>query len=203
MIACLQEGPYQVPHKRVVGLRPHIQRTAFQDCADATLEASAIWMGGTPVVVLCPRFFTFPLRLAEGGTCLAVDPATNTFVADGGGVHKTMVYALLHELVHVYLGALIRRQRMEREEYAVEDCYELGGARARLNPSNYQFYVNSGLLYFFYLLGLCYRYHRGEWPDRIIWVGVYWGCEHFPKQQLDDSRELKEWHLNYTMIRLL
>ena len=56
-----------------------------------------------------------------------------------------MVYALLHELAHVYLGALIRRQRVDREVYAVEECYRLSGARARLNPSNYQFYVNSRL----------------------------------------------------------
>lgn len=100
------------------------------------------------MVVLCPRFFTFPLQLQEGRTCLAVDAATNVFIGDGGGVHKTMVYALLHELVHVYLGALIRRQRRDREVYAVQDCYTLSGAKARLSPSNYQFYVNSGLLYF-------------------------------------------------------
>ena len=74
-----------------------------------------------------------------------------------------MVYALLHELVHVYLGALIRRQRMDKEVYAVQDCYKLSGAKARLSPSNYQFYVNSGLLYFsICLLGLCCRYHLGE-----------------------------------------
>ena len=163
MIACLQEGPYAVPNKTVLGLRPHIQRTAFQDCSDARLEASAIWMGGTPVVVLCPRFFSYPLQLEEGRTCLAVDPRTNSFIGDGGGVHKTMVYALLHELVHVYLGALIRRQRMDREMYAVQDCYKLSGAKARLSPSNYQFYVNSGLLYFsIYLLGFCCINHLGE-----------------------------------------
>ena len=152
VIACLQEGPYKVPDKSVLGLRPHIQRLAFQDCSDSRLEASAIWMGGTPVVVLCPRFFTFPLQLEEGRTCLAVDSATNTFIGDGGGVHKTMVYALLHELVHVYLGGLIRRQRMDREVYAVEDCYKLSGAKARLSPSNYQFYVNSRLMSPFLLL---------------------------------------------------
>lgn len=27
--------------------------------------------------------------------------------------------------------------------------------------------------------------------DSIFWLGVYWGCEQFPKQQLDDGRELK------------
>ena len=141
-------------------MRPQIQRIAFQDCSDARVEATAIWMGGTSVIVLCPRFFTFPLQLKKGRTCLAVNPATNAFIGDGGGVHRTMVYALLHELVHVYLGALKRRQRMDGEAYAVEECYRLSGARARLNPSNYQFYVNSGLWYF----SMCSvgNYHLGE-----------------------------------------
>ena len=148
MIACLQEGPYEVPDQSVLGLRPVLQRLAFQDCTDRGLKASAIWMGGTPVVILCPRFFTYPLQLEEGRTCLAVDRATNSFVGDGGGVHLTRVYALLHELVHVYLGGLISRARMGKEAYLVQDCWKLSGGKARLNPSSYQFYVNSMFLFF-------------------------------------------------------
>ena len=145
MIACLQEGPYRIPDLSVLGLRPQLQRLAYEDCTDPVLKASAIWMGGTPVVIICPRFFTFPLQLEEGRTCLAVDRATNNFVGDGGGVHLTRVYVLLHELVHVYLGGLLSRTRMGKEAYIVQDCWNLSGGRARVNPSSYGYYVNSVL----------------------------------------------------------
>ena len=53
------------------------------------------------------------------------------------------------------------------------------------------------------LSGLCCRYRVSELADRMIWIGVYWGCEHFPKQQLDDGRELNEWRSNNTNVPFL
>lgn len=133
-----------MPSPDVLGLRPQLQHAAYSDCMNEQLKSSAIWIGGTQVVVLCPRFFTYKLK-PKDKTCFAVNLATNQFRSLGGPVQLTQVYVLLHELVHVYVGAVVDQRAIRAEAMTVQDCWSILGRVARYNPSNYAYYVNSEL----------------------------------------------------------
>ena len=42
VIACLQEGPYEVPSPNVVGLRPQLQHAAYSDCMNPQIQPAAV-----------------------------------------------------------------------------------------------------------------------------------------------------------------
>ena len=100
-------------------------------------------------MVLCPRFFTYKLQ-PERRTCFALDRAANRFKSLGGAVQLTQVYVLLHELVHIYVGAAVDQRAIKGEAMSVQDCWGMAGKYARFSPSNYAFYVNSKFVSYFY-----------------------------------------------------
>ena len=143
VIACVQEDPILVSDRNFRGLHPSFQIAAIEDCSNPALGfPGAIWMGGSQVIVLCPRFFTFPPKPTRKA-CLAVDSVTNEYKSTGFHVAGSQNYVLLHELVHLYIGARIDQRRIPREAYTVQDCFGLKAGYSRYNPANYVYYVNS------------------------------------------------------------
>lgn len=139
VIACVQDDPDLVDDTALLGLRPSLQKAAKEGCA--TNPSSAMWIGQTQAIILCPRFFRHKLKPPRRA-CPLVDSATNKFKTVGNGIANTQAYSLLHELVHLYLGTVIDQAGLPGEKYPIQDCFDLYSHRARYNPANYVYYVN-------------------------------------------------------------
>lgn len=140
VIACLQDNPDLFDDQNFLGLHPSFQRVAAIDCADP--DRSAVWIGGTQAVILCPRIFGKRLQPPRR-SCPGVNSVTNMFKSLGLPISATQAYILLHELVHVYLGAVTDQWLIKREAYSLQDCFDIKAIHSRYNPSNYVYYVNS------------------------------------------------------------
>lgn len=139
VIACVQDDPKLVDDTRYLGLHPALQKSAKDGCT--THPSSAVWVGQTQAIILCPRFFDHALKPPRRA-CPLVDIAINKFKTVGYGIANTQAYTLLHELVHVYLATVIDQAVLKGEKYLMQDCFDLYSHRARYNPANYIYYVN-------------------------------------------------------------
>lgn len=133
MFACLKPGP---PSKRFKDL--------YRACENDPLQA-AFTVPGYKFVFLCPLYFTFPISPIGplGRNCLKVE--SNEF--DDGNLERLVnvqKYALLHELVHFYLGReTLGGETVPREEYDPNECVNFVEKFSLRNPMNYQFFVAS------------------------------------------------------------
>lgn len=78
----------------------------YKLCADRPLGSAYIFRGNT-MVVLCPRFFTYPaVPVRTSKICLKVDPHFNVFRQNDDRFSRYQLLILVHELVHYYTNAL-------------------------------------------------------------------------------------------------
>lgn len=68
---------------------------------------------------------------------------TNTFAGLGASISDTRAFVMLHELVHVYLGAVTNQRIIKMEAFAIQDCFEIKAHNSRFNSANYVFYSTS------------------------------------------------------------
>lgn len=143
VIACPVSDPSALSDK-YLGLHPVIQQYASAQCNDQTSSRAAFWVQGAPVLVLCPKFWTYELQ-PPAGTCVGTSYWTGSFKTTGAEVSSTQAFVILHELVHLYLGAKIDQAALGlyKETYTIGGCFDTNARDSRYNPSNYVFYVNS------------------------------------------------------------
>ena len=147
VIACVPDPPIEDPDPRLVGLTPWVQAFAKRDCGKdrGVNKAYALFIGGTNIVTLCPRWFTAnqPVEPKAKRPCIAVDRATNRFRGFGYPLAQNLRSWLVHGLVHVYLVAATNMRTPSDEVYAVNDCFQLKADSQKLMPNNYIYYASS------------------------------------------------------------
>ena len=90
-------------------------------------------------------FWTHSLQ-PPAGTCMSLSYWSGMYRTLGSEVSETWVHILLHELVHLYLGAIIDQMNSPRKEASrANSCFDLNANDAKYSPANYVLYVNSEL----------------------------------------------------------
>ena len=96
----------------------------------------AMWSDRSQFVYLCPDFWELKLQ-PESSDCGAVVAGGTQL--QGSSIEYTQYTLLIHELVHVYIGAPVPQP----EVYGVNIAMRLGRTVSVVNPSNYAFYAGS------------------------------------------------------------
>ena len=127
-IACLVEHPMAEVDWNYLVMYEEAQDLAAADYRNN--ERFANIGQGTELIILCPLFFEQRRQVPTRG-CPKVDLATNRFKGIGNPIYNTQAFVLLHELVHVYLGAIKEPQTgatwkiLPGEFFSLQGCFDL------------------------------------------------------------------------------
>ena len=97
----------------------------------------AIWLEGSPVVIICPNFFQLKLEPADTDCTTAND--RGTFLS-GPTLASTQMTVLIEAVIHMYIPD---RKVLHNEVHGLNPCMSLSPAKSQLNPQNYAFFVGS------------------------------------------------------------
>ena len=113
---------------------------AYTRCRSYT-EAPAMALLTTPYIVICPAFWTHPAIPSQSSTnCYDVGTQGKYFVQDGKSWVKYQIWHLMHEMIHFYVWAT---KQMNDDVFGINQCVDLIGGRAVLNPQSYTYYATS------------------------------------------------------------
>ena len=104
-------------------------------CQNPKVKASAA--PGKHYVFLCPRVLSLK-KVPDSEDCVGMLP--DGLYSTGHGLAMTQLSILLHELVHIYLGAA---PQLEPEINGLHAVLDLPASESVINPANYVFYVAS------------------------------------------------------------
>ena len=99
----------------------------------------AFYVGGTSYIFICPHFWGYEIAPRKNN-CPSV--RYNQFVGHGDTLSLYLIYMVIHEMVHFYLGwDSLGPSSSPPEIYSINDCVRLDPLDSIHNPSNYHFYV--------------------------------------------------------------
>lgn len=99
-------------------------------------ETYAIQPPGQNFVLLCPSFWVLPVGPLRKA-CPSI--ADGTLVPNEAWLQLNQEAAIIHEMVHIYLGGSFS---LSNETYRIADAVALGEVESLLNPSNYAFFYS-------------------------------------------------------------
>lgn len=118
VITCITDNPPRTKDLSVYGLRKNVQQSLHNQCGGDEFtkpngifgRVVAIGIYGTPIIGLCPRFWSdFQPKPSRKG-CVPTDYVTGKFRDSGERVWQTQVNILLIELVKKYRAAMLPRE---------------------------------------------------------------------------------------------
>ena len=132
----LPKGPIPI---QIHCLRPDVQNTdeiaGYMHCVEDS-GLVALWGAGSPVVSLCPRFFTLPASPSKDSCpTFSGDALLNNM--DPVQLQLNQEAALVHELAHVYIG-----HDPAKEVLRLYQAVALSASQQKTNPSNYAYFYS-------------------------------------------------------------
>lgn len=117
---------------------------ALDFCSNSHGAPAAALMG-TPYIIICPLFFEQPAIPSTSATdCFDIHPRIPHFFAqDGKAMVKYQMWHLMHEMVHYYLVTSKPKNYRDLDVYGVNQCLDLLGSQAVMNPNSYTYYAAS------------------------------------------------------------
>ena len=149
---------------------------AYDRCLqhDRVAASSILSTADFPLIVLCPYFFEWPaIPPISKHSCSKVDSQSNAFADNGLGMIVFQMWAVMHELVHMYI---YWSSGAELDLYDINQCLHLPESETVQNAQNYAFYAASQS-----------EFSRTEIRDKNLlanpMVDIRLGCRVFPDVQ--------------------
>lgn len=104
----------------------------------------SLWIRGFKYIFLCKKYFTDKISPLDPPSKSCPRVIHNLFERKGSALADYQKYALIHELVHFYLGRpSLGLNTKPREVYRLNECVNMDPKNALKNPMHWQYFVAS------------------------------------------------------------
>ncbi|KAL9029688.1 MAG: hypothetical protein Q9196_002096 [Gyalolechia fulgens] len=106
--------------------------------------AYSFWFPGYQWVFLCKKFFTLNIAPVGPPPKLCPRVAGNAFAGGGASLANYQSYALIHEMVHFYLGhSSLGLNTKPKEMYELNRCVNMTAKDSLRSPMNWHYFIAS------------------------------------------------------------